>query len=78
MNQYLISEAEISNFVATILSGEKPAPLLKDKKPVVVIAEGQLDMINDYIGNDHSWNIALCLYKKYDGKKGKLIFIEEE
>ena len=47
-------------------------------KEGIVIAEGRLDKINDYIGNNHSWSIALRLYEKYDGKKGKLIFIEDK
>ena len=69
-NQYLVSESEVSNFVADMLSGEKPKPLLAGKKPVEIIASGKI--------------ICIGVLEKFEGalsfninKSGQLIFIEE-
>ena len=81
--QYLISEGEIGNFVAEILSGEKPKPLLEGKKPVGVIAEGEVR--NNLVGgvtlvNDDKYIFVKDIVSekliKYKGKKVKIILEE--
>lgn len=42
----------------------------------VVIAKGQIDNINGYIGNEHGWSILNGVYQNYDGKYIRLTLQE--
>lgn len=82
VKQYLVSEEELDKI---LFKGALFEDIFKSKKPVVVIAEGEIVMAHRGSGklgilnmtfdnletiNVDAWNIT--------GKKGKLIFIEDK
>ena len=84
--EYLMSEEELIQCIKDwTIQDYVPAyfiknNFLKSKKPVEVIAEGKIahNYYGFEIGNKNVVDQVYKWIKKCEGKKGKLIFIEEE
>jgi len=78
--KYIIDESEAANFVADILGGEKPKPLLAGKQPVELIASGEViiktfdNQESCYIGE--GTDISYWIAENHLGKNIN-IYIEE-
>ena len=91
MKQYIITKKELVNYLNDIkgiddlgmdILGEVINNLVKfyNKTPIKVIAEGKIahNYYGFEIGNKNVVDQVYKWIKKCEGKKGKLIFIEEE
>lgn len=86
MKYYLVSEDEIEyllNYISNHGTQNMIKSLIKSKKPVEVIASGNIknekDLTCDYVGGFMVEHFDIGnFFDDYNGKKGKLIFIENK